>query len=121
LVSDLRDPLDDLDARRLQQRLSVDRWRAGRSHPCAGDARHPLSQARSGRSLDGRDRVRDAARAAARLFHDETAVEMSAPAGAVLGRDAAAAAADRESGFDWRALATDAKLLLIGIPVFIWT
>ncbi len=51
----------------------------GRSHPCAGDARHPLSAARPGRPVDGGDRVRAAAGAAAGLFHDEAAVAMKLP------------------------------------------
>ncbi len=45
---------------------------------------------------------------------------MSAPAGTVLRHDAAAPATP-ERAFDWHTIATDAKLLLIGIPVFIWT
>jgi len=46
---------------------------------------------------------------------------MSAPAGTAIRHDAAAPAGTRESAFNWRAVATDAKLLLIGIPVLIWT
>ena len=45
---------------------------------------------------------------------------MSAPAGTVLRHDAAAPATP-ERAFDWHTIATEAKLLLIGIPVFIWT
>src|SRR5215471_2509701 len=97
-LSDLHHPLDDLDARRLQQRLPPHRRRAGRSHPCAGDARHPLSAARQRRSFHGRHRGGAAAGAAAGLFHDEAVVEMNA-----------------------RAVATEAKLLLVGLPVFLWT
>ena len=97
----------------------LDRRRAGRSHPCAGDARHPLSAARSGRPVDGGDRLRDAARAAARLLHDEAAVEMSAPPEPSSPRHRRPAT--RERAFDWHDVATDAKLLLIGIPVFLWT
>src|SRR4051812_27608772 len=92
---------DDLDARRLQQRLSLDRRRTGRSDACAGDARHPLSAARSGRPVDGGDRCRHAVRASARVFHDEAAVEMRRITLSDIG--------------------TEAKLLLIGIPVLIWT
>src|SRR5262249_14752504 len=97
-LSDLHHPLDDLDAWRLQQRLPPHRRRAGRSHPCAGDARHPLSAARQRRSFHGRHRGGAAAGAAARLFPDEAAVGMSP-----------------------RAVAREAKLLLIGIPVLLWT
>ena len=50
---------------------------------------------------DGLDRHRDAVRAAAGLFHDETAVAMKLPT--------------------LRETATEARLLLIGIPVLIWT
>src|SRR5581483_4014690 len=88
---------DDLDARRLQQRLSVDRRRPGRPHACAVDARHPLSLPRPALARDGLDRLRDAVRAAAGLFHDETAVAMKLPT-------------LREAG-------NEARLLLIGIPV----
>src|SRR6478609_8403837 len=93
--------LDDLDARRLQQRLSVDRRRTGRSHPCAGNPRHPLSQARPVEPCDGLHRLRAAVRAAADLFHDETVVAMKLPSLQEVG--------------------TEARLLLIGIPVFLWT
>src|SRR5581483_5401877 len=98
--------LDDLDARRLQQRLSVDRRRAGRPHPRAVHARHPLSQARRALARDGVDRLRDAAGAAAGLFHDEAVVAMKLPS---------------LSGFSWREAGNEARLLLIGIPVLIWT
>ena len=70
-------------------------------HPCAVDPRHPLSPARSAQPCDGRDRLRAAVRAAADLFHDETAVAMKLPS--------------------LREVSTEARLLLIGIPVFIWT
>jgi hypothetical protein len=50
-ISHLYDPVDDLDARRLQQRLSPDRRRTGRSHAGSADARHPLSAARQRRSF----------------------------------------------------------------------
>ena len=57
----------------------LDRRRAGRSHPRAGHARHPLPAARPARPRDGLDRLRDAVRAAAGLFHDETVVAMKLP------------------------------------------
>ena len=41
-LPDLDHPVDDLDAWRLQQRLSPHRRRSGRSHPRAVHARHPL-------------------------------------------------------------------------------
>ncbi len=104
-VPDLHAALDDLDARRFQQRLSVDRRRPCRPHPCAVDARHPLSQARPARHVDGRDRLRAAAGAAAGVFHDETAVAMKMPTQLP----------------SWREVGIEARLLLIGIPVFIWT
>jgi len=47
------------------------------------------------------DRLRAAVRAAAGLFHDETVVAMKLPT--------------------LREVGTETKLLLIGIPVFIWT
>src|SRR6185436_17847325 len=59
-------------------------------------ARHPLPAPRSDRPRDGDDRLRDAARAAARLFHDEALEPM-------------------------KKVLTEAKLLLIGIPVALWT
>ena len=49
-------PVDDLDARRLQQRLPADRRRTGRPHARARHARHPLPAARPGRPVDGGDR-----------------------------------------------------------------
>src|SRR5262245_25869403 len=110
-LSHLHHPLDDLDARRLQQRLSAHRGRAGRSHPRARHARYPLPAARRGRPVGRGDRVRAAAGAAIGLLHDETAVEMSMPSLHIF----------------WlrlpslRAVATEAKLLLIGIPVLLWT
>src|SRR5262249_39447417 len=93
--------LDDLDAPRLQQRLPFDRRRPGRPHARAVDARHPLSPARPALARDGLDRLRHAAGAAAGLFHDETVVAMKLPT--------------------LREVGTEARLLLIGIPVFIWT
>src|SRR5207248_2306632 len=93
--------LDDLDARRLQQRLSVDRRRARGPHPRAVDTRHPLSAARPALARNGLDRLRNAVRAAAGLFHDETVVAMKLPT--------------------LREVSSEARLLLIGIPVFIWT
>ena len=73
-----------------------------------GDLTHVLatlgirySAARSGRSVDGRDRGRAADGAAAGVLHDEAAVAMNIPS--------------------LRAITTEAKLLLVGIPVFIWT
>ena len=58
------DPVDDLDARRLQQRLPPDRRRPRRPDAHPRDARHPLPAARPGRPGDGDGRLRDAARAA---------------------------------------------------------
>src|SRR6476469_8324807 len=80
------DPVDDLDARRLQQRVPAHRRRTGRFDACPGDARHPVPEARSGRPVDGHDRVRIAAGAAARVFHDEAAVEMTSAAAPLRGR-----------------------------------
>ena len=74
----------------------------GRPDARAGDARHPLPAARPGRPGDGGDRRRAAARAAAGVFHDEAAVEMRMPSLNAT-------------------ITTEAKLLLIGIPVLIWT
>src|SRR6185437_5392298 len=82
-------------------RLPVDRRRAGRSHPCAVHARDSVSASRPAQPRDGRDRLRDAAGAAAGLFHDETVVAMKLPT-------------LRDAGHE-------ARLLLIGIPVLIWT
>src|SRR3954453_3931730 len=93
--------LDDLDARRLQHRLSAHWRRAGRPHARAVDPRHPLSPARPALACDGLYRLRDTARAAADILHDETVVAMKLPT--------------------LREVGTEAKLLLIGIPVFIWT
>jgi multiple sugar transport system permease protein len=104
-VPDLHAALDDLDARRFQQRLSLDRRRPCRPHPCAVDAGHSLSQARPARHVDGRDRLRAAAGAAVGVFHDETALAMKMPAQLP----------------SWREVGIEARLLLIGIPVFIWT
>src|SRR6202012_4092150 len=79
----------------------LERRRAGRPHPCAVDARHPLSPPRPALARHGLDRLRDAVRAAAGLFHDETVVAMKLPP-------------RREAG-------NEARLLLIGIPVLLWT
>src|SRR6185437_7537575 len=98
--------LDDLDARRLQQRLSLDGRRAGRPHPCTVDARHPVSAARPTLACNGLDRLRHAVRAAAGLFHDETVVAMKLP---------------DLTEFSWRDAGKEARLILIGIPVFLWT
>src|SRR5262249_33265394 len=105
-VHHLHAALDDLDARRLQQRVSLDRRRPGGPHPCAVHARHPVSPARPALARDGVDRLRDAAGAAAGLFHDEAVVAMKLPS---------------LSQFSWREAGNEARLLLIGIPVFIWT
>src|SRR3954447_13837608 len=100
-LSDVHDPLHDLDARRLQQRLPAHWGRPGGPHPRARYPRHPLPAARPGRSRYGVDRLRDAAGAAAGVLHDEAAVQMTMPS--------------------LRGVANEAKLLLIGIPVFLWT
>src|SRR5215813_3536691 len=100
-VHHLHAALNDLDARRLQQRVSVDRRRTCGPHPCAVHARHPVSAARPALARDGLHRLRDALRAAAGLFHDETVVAMKLPT--------------------LREVSNEARLLLIGIPVFIWT
>src|SRR5712664_1918872 len=93
--------LDDLDAGRFQQRLSLDRRRPRRPHPCAGHIGHSLSPARPAQPCNGFDRLRAAIRAAADLFHDETVVAMKLPT--------------------LREVGVEARLLLIGIPVFLWT
>src|SRR5262249_54742480 len=98
----LHSALDDLHGRRLQQRLSADRRRPRRSHPRAGDAGHPLSPARSGRTGHGIDRVRPAADLAAGVLHDAAAVAMT------------------RAKF-MRGVSTEAALLLVGIPVLLWT
>ena len=109
-------PLDDLDARRLQQRLPADRRRSRRPHARARDARHPLSPARRGRPVDGDHRVRAAADPAARLLHDEAALRevsvtrRSMPAPALTRRQTS-------PGTARSAVSTEAKLLLIGIPL----
>src|SRR5260370_27345156 len=105
-VCHLHAALDDLDARRLQQRLSVDRRRPRRPDPRARHPRHPLSQAGPARSVDCGDRVRAAAGAAAGVFHDETAVAMKLPTMKLP---------------SLRDVGTEARLLLIGIPVLILT
>src|SRR5450755_4532759 len=97
----MHDPVDDLDLGRLQQRVSSDRRWTGRPDARAGHARHPLPAPRSGRSLDGVDRLRDAAGVAVGVFHDEAIVKVKSPT--------------------WKQVSTEAKLLLIGIPVLIWT
>src|SRR6185369_12213706 len=56
---------------------------------------------RPAQPCDGFDRLRDAVGAAADLFHDETVVAMKLPTSRQAGREA--------------------RLLLIGIPVLIWT
>src|SRR6266498_1708096 len=99
-VPDLHDHFDDLDAGRFQQRLSAHWRRSGRPHSRAGDARHPLSAARCRGSVDGGHRLRAAAGASAGVFYDEAAVEMK---------------------LSLRGVATEAKLLLIGIPLLLWT
>ena len=76
-VPHVRDPVDDLVARRLQQHLPPDRRRAGGPHARARHARRPLPASRPGRPVDGDDRLRDAAGVAARVFHDEAAVAMN--------------------------------------------
>src|SRR5204862_544272 len=98
----LHPAFDDLHGRRLQQRLPADRRRPGRSHPRAGDARHPLSAARPDRTRHGLDRVRPAADPAAGVFHDAAAVAMTR---AKL----------------MRGVSAEAALLLVGIPVLLWT
>ena len=72
-VPHLDHPVDDLDARRLQQRLPAHRRRPGRPDACAGHAGHPLPAARPDRARDGLDRRRAAARAAAGVPDDEEA------------------------------------------------
>ncbi len=100
-VPHVHHPVDDLDPRRLQQRLPAHRGRPRGSHPRPRHARHPLPAARPGGPVDGRDRRGDAARPAAGVLHDAAAVEMSA--------------------FKARNALREAKLLLIGIPVLLWT
>src|SRR5438552_7121879 len=90
-----------MDARRLQQRLSAHRRRTRRPDARAGNARHPLPAARPGRPVDGVHRVRAAACLTACIFHDEAAFEMKMPT--------------------LKSVTTEAKLLLIGIPVLLWT
>ena len=92
--------VDDLDAGRLQQRLSAHRRRPGRPDPCAGHAGHPLPAPGPDRTGDGFDRREPAAGAADRLLHDEAAEQMK---------------------LKWRDVTTEAKLLLVGIPVLLWT
>src|SRR5215470_12821169 len=75
-LPDLHDHLHDLDARGLQQRLSADRRRSRRPHPCTRDPRYSLFTARRGRHGDGVDRLRFAAGAPAGVLHDEAAVKM---------------------------------------------
>src|ERR1044071_4795344 len=71
--------LDDLDARRFQQRLPADRRWTGRPYACAGNARHPVSQTRPTQPFAGLDCLRAAIGAAAGLLHDETAIAMKLP------------------------------------------
>jgi multiple sugar transport system permease protein len=46
---------------------------------------------------------------------------MSAPVATIVGTAPAAERPRRASRFSWRDVATEAKLLLVGIPVFLWT
>jgi multiple sugar transport system permease protein len=46
---------------------------------------------------------------------------MSAPLTTIVGTAPAAEASSRWRGFSWREVALEAKLLLVGIPVFLWT
>jgi len=85
----------------FQQRLSADRRRTRRPNARPGHARHPLSAPRPGGAVMAFRRRGVAARAAARLFHDEEAFQMKPKT--------------------WKAVSTEAKLLLIGIPLFLWT
>ena len=92
----------------------------------AGHTRHPVPAARHGRPVAGGDRRRDAGRRAADVFHDEAAVEMTTPTLALLAapegasRSLGAPRRDRQRLVK-RRYPTEAKLLLIGIPVLIWT
>src|SRR6266567_2060049 len=94
------DPVDDLDIGRFQQRVPADRRWTCRPDACAGDAGHPLFAARPGGLVDGGDRVRVASGAAVGVFHDEAPFQMK---------------------LTWRRASTEAKLLLVGIPVLLWT
>src|SRR3977135_474914 len=93
-------PVDDLDARRLQQRLPPDRRRARGPDARARDARHPLYPPRPGRPPDGHHRLRHAAGAAADVVHDEESL------------------ARRPS---MRKLYKESVLLLLAIPILLWT
>src|SRR5207245_9831880 len=73
--------------------------------PGAPDARavvagHPLSAARSCRLVECGHRVRVAIASAVGVFHDEAPLQMK---------------------LSWRQASTEAKLLLVGIPVLLWT
>src|SRR5207248_6700225 len=92
------DPHDDLDARRLQQRVPADGRRSRRPDARARDPRHPLPAAGPGRPGHGLDRDRAAARAAARVLHDEEAFQVKL-----------------------NKVLDETRLILIGIPVFLWT
>jgi multiple sugar transport system permease protein len=46
---------------------------------------------------------------------------MSAPVTTIVGTAPAAEAPRRASRFSWRDVGTEAKLLLVGVPVFLWT
>jgi multiple sugar transport system permease protein len=65
--------------------------------------------------------MRAAADPAARLHHDEAVLEMSAPVTTIVGTAPAAEASSRFRSFSWREVALEAKLLLVGIPVALWT
>src|SRR6185369_9532371 len=67
-------------------------------HARARDARHPLPPAGPGRPRDGVDRRCAPARSAARVLHDEEAEQMR-----------------------MRKVINEAQLVLVGIPVFLWT
>jgi len=85
----------------FKQRLSADRRRPRRPHPCAGDARHPLPAARRVDMSMAAIVCRAAARCPLVFFMMKRLSEMTMPS--------------------LRAITTEAKLLLIGIPVFLWT
>src|SRR5471030_3356079 len=97
----LHDSLDDLDTGRFQQCLSLDRRRPRGPDARASYTRHSLFAARPSRSVDGGDRGRIAVRVASRVLYDEAFGEMKPPS--------------------LRAVSAEAKLLLIGIPLLIWT
>ncbi len=105
-LSDLHHPLDDLDGGRFQQRLPADRRRAGRPHPCPRNDRNPLPPAGPGRHVDGGHRNGAAADHPARDHHDAPACQMSISL--------------RDRGW-FRACLSEAGLLLVGIPILLWT